>query len=499
MSLGNGYLSHNSLTAFPLSDGQLLDWAQWGTVSDSDADGLQNALQSCFTDAHVTLFSESIPEGGWPSVGAFSLPGGDAISFALSAGGSSVRITVYASQDPFPCVFGNAGFCAYVISMCSEGIRNFVSLCSSMSQSLSPPASTPSSSSPRLDGDSYLTLCARCVSLQPSSLRSVMVYDGREGDGHTLANGPHFVLMGDIAVTPGNNVSLSDPDGMSPVNGFAVNADPGAGEGRVPCSCAETAGGNSLLAGPTGHARIFNDTCYDLEPGDAAYYDENGLLTRDLVIHAKCTACCTCSMYGDVVGRLAEIADRIRSAKSARSDGDAPGIDDLLASYESAVAMFRERLGAPALPDDVTLTLAAFPVGKNISPKLPQPSQTTDVRGKMSRCSFTAVLNNSSAFEVLARVSSISGTDKVVEASVSWSSAEGTQRTSSYDSASGLIGMTYPVPPGRTLVVTFMSARSEMVNAVSTGGFSGEASFDLSYVSGGQTFYLGRLRKTVDA
>lgn len=468
MSCGNGYLTGNMLIPFPFEDGQVLAWPD-------KAEEAQLLLDRCFVDAGVSVHGADIADG-WPSIGKLAT-GASWISFVLSAGGMERPITISATDARFPIVSGKADFGSYVIVASSEGIRDFLSFCSS--NSISPPVPGSSSPSERV-GDFFLRLCAKCVTRSPVGLTSIRVYDGVKAK----SEGPHFVLKGDVAIKPGNNMLLSEPD----ENGIQIGAVPGAGMGVVPCMCEDNAVVKSPIMSPDGHTRIFNDTCYDIEPWIETK-NEGGVTERigHIQLHAKCTACCTCAMYESIVNdRLAPLSAIVRQAKA--------DIASRLSEYENAVKRFNQRLLRPTA-SDVRLSLSGMPVGANLSPKLAE----TKVKGKMGRCAFTAILRNSSYSVISATVYSLAGSDTVVEASASWSDADGTPRSKTGNAASDIVGQTFSIMPGMSLVVTFVSVKNEMVGAASTGGYRGSISVGLSYsTENGPSGSLGIMRKSVE-
>ena len=469
---GNGYLSGNMLIPFPFEDGRRLAWNTGSADLDDEA---QRLLERCFVDACVNVSGADI-ENGWPSIGGFSV-GPSNLSFSVSAGGSDVAVTLAESASGFPIVSGKAPFGSYVVVTSAEGIMDFLAFCSE--NSISPPV--PGSSSPSERDGVFLRLCAKCVTKSPVGLTSIRVFDGV----NPRSSGPHFVLKGNVAVKPGNNVLLSEPD----ENGIQIGAVPGAGMGVVPCSCENKAVVKSPIMSPDGHTRIFNDTCYDVEPWIESVEEEGVVVKRigHIQLHAKCTACCTCAMYESIVNdRLVPLSNAVRQARS--------DLGRYLSDYESAVRRFNQRLMRPML-SDVRLSLSGMPVGANLSPKLSE----TKVKGKMGRCAFTAILRNSSYSVITATVYSLTGSDSVVEASASWSDEEGVPKSKSGNSASDIIGQSFTVMPGMSLVVAFVSVKNDMVGAASTGGYVGSISVGLSYsTEGGPSGSLGILRKTVE-
>lgn len=516
MSCGNGYLTGNMLIPFPFEDGQVLAWPD-------KAEEAQLLLDRCFVDAGVSVHGADIADG-WPSIGKLAT-GASWISFVLSAGGMERPITISATDARFPIVSGKADFGSYVIVASSEGIRDFLSFCSS--NSISPPVPGSSSPSERV-GDFFLRLCAKCVTRSPVGLTSIRVFDGVNPSGFdTKDNGylagdtcsrnglfyvclknipkgsewddddwevvslmdiskrnPNFIMTGNVSVKPGNNMLLSDPD----ENGIQIGAVPGAGMGVVPCMCEDNAVVKSPIMSPDGHTRIFNDTCYDIEPWIETK-NEGGVTERigHIQLHAKCTACCTCAMYESIVNdRLAPLSAIVRQAKA--------DIASQLSEYENAVKRFNQRLLRPTA-SDVRLSLSGMPVGANLSPKLAE----TKVKGKMGRCAFTAILRNSSYSVISATVYSLAGSDTVVEASASWSDADGTPKSKTGNAASDIVGQTFSIMPGMSLVVTFVSVKNEMVGAASTGGYKGSISVGLSYsTENGPSGSLGIMRKSVE-
>lgn len=541
---GNGYLSGNELVPFPFEDGQVLAWSGFGPwsfiggkegyvvvsleydVSDarwefswrSDdgtergveydssvgpdaartyftvdsiqatwtaerepiANNAQVALQRCFVDAGVFVSSGPIPDEEWPSIGNFSIsPSGQSIGFELSAGGAKTALSVSASSERFPIASGSSGWGSYVVVLSSEGIRDFICFCAS--RNVSPP-SQGSSSPSGTDGGLYLRLCARCVTARPSGLSSIRVYDGVG----QRSSGPHFVLRGDVEVRPGNNMRLSEPDDEG--NGIVLDAVPGAGTGAVPCSCQTGASVPSWLSSADGHVRIFNDTCYDVEPAELGSVTVGGkeMAARTLRIHAKCTACCQCEMYESIVNdRLAPIFETVKEARAE--------IGSLLSGYESAVQAFNGRIRRPSR-SDVTLSLSGVKIGKNVSPK----TDNEMVKGGMNRCSFTAVLRNASFAVVDATMSEMSATGSIIESFASWSNEDGTPQSIHGDSGKAMVGKKFTLYPGRSLVVSFVSAAG-MEKNIRKMPFVGSVGFGLSYSQGSVSGSLGELTRSVRA
>ena len=468
---GNGYLSSNELIPFPFEDGQCLGWEC------EDRNMAQLALQKCFVDAGIVVRSMRMPDTEWPSIGLFSVSG-STIGFTISYNGNDIRLTVSSSSKKFPIVSGDSQWGSYVIVLSSEGIRQFCEFCDR--NGVSPPSSGSSSTS-LTDGDCFLRLCAKCITLVPDGLSSIMVYDGV----NERSEGPHFILTGDISVKPGNNMIVSDAGNEE--NSIGLSAEPGAGMGIIRCECQNVSSSGSLIVSPDGHTRIFNGTCYDLEPCETTEISVAGVKrrSRKLKIHSKCTACCTCGMYESIVNRrLAPLSTIIRGAKSS--------IGSYLRKYEDAVKRFNSRISHPKL-SDVTMSLSGMPSGRKLSSKI----SGNLVKGKMDRCAFVAIVRNASFSNIEVNVTSMSGTDTIVEASASWSSSDGSPNSKTGDSARSIVGSTFTLYQGMSLVITFVSVKSKMVSSVATGGFTGSVSVGLSYKKNGTKKSLGTLEKTV--
>lgn len=492
------------LIPFPFEDGQCIPVASGDELSRET----QIMLNRCFVDASFVSVNTSVPEGEWPAIGDIGYEctrSVKSISFDVRAFGRVFRISQSACDDPFPIVSGHDGPVNYVITLSSEGIRDFCTFGESQELgspiTLSSPPSTGCSSPSWQGGVFWLRMCAKCVNVRQLSTYSIEVYDGMRpaefgtnGKGYLIGdicwrNGfhrcvsavapwsswkdadwepisiqdvrPSFTLSGEVKLRSGNNIRMAGDD--EDENSVELNAEPGAGLGRIPCQCDDKQiPWAILMAGPDGHMRIFNDTCYDLEPSTT---------TGVLKMHAKCTACCTCEMYESIVNdKLAGIAKSVRESKGR--------IRKIVRSYDDHVKMFNSMMGSPR-ESDIDVTLSGMPIGANVSPKI----KNKNVKGRMQRCSFTAVIRNSSFFTVTVSGLSISGTDSIVEASAAWSDSNGNPKSKSGDNASAITSGEYSVYPGRSLVIMFISAKNNMVNSVSTGGYVGRISASVYYGS----------------
>ena len=91
----------------------------------------------------------------------------------------------------------------------------------------------------------------------------------------------------------GHNVAIGPTD-----DGIVISANPGSGEGKVPCECEEDTGN-----GLSGNVQVVGDGCLSIEPSPAD--------SHTLIIHDSCVACCQCSQYVDKVDTLRGLANEL--------------------------------------------------------------------------------------------------------------------------------------------------------------------------------------------
>ena len=508
---GNGYLTGNQLVAFPFADGQFIDWPEW-----IDANEAQMSLQKCFVDAGINVNRYSLEDGEWPMIGDFRpYPDENRLLFSVRLGDAVMELSVTPSKVEFPIISGSTNWGWYSLTLSSVGIREFIDY-----------GVSPSNAA---DGCSWMKLCDKCICMKPHELTSIRVYDGvsipaydefssysvgdvcrcngctyrcvsemsaADGDDGNRFDpaswekilvtdtAPDFVLEGRVEVHPGYNMLIDEPESYADGDslGFSINASAGAGLGRTSCGCSSSDSAKSLLVGVDGHARFFNDACYDIEPR-CQTDKETGERFGEILLHAKCTACCTCDMYSSIVNdRLAPLAAIIRECKTSLSEE--------LGEYERGVYLFNKRIQTPTV-DDITLSLTGVPVGKNVGSKL----SGSGVSGNMQRCAFTAILRNSSYATITASVFSISGTDTVIEASAAWADQDGNQKSLTKDSA---FWPTISLAPGHALAITYVSRKNAKVKKATTGGYVGKVSIGVTYrTESGKTGNLGTLEKSV--
>ena len=424
--LGGGYLSGNTLVPFPFKDGQCGPWGgEW-----------QEAVNRCFADASVHVRSGCIGDGGWPAIGDIRV-NGNAISFKLSVNDSVESMDVVASEVDFPIVRGNASWGEYAIVLYSDGIKCLVE------SGFAPPVPV-NSSPPGRGGGLWFDLCDRCVSLSPSGVTSIRVYDGVRD----WSSGPHFVLSGDVRISQKYNMRVSASG-----NDVTIDAIPGAGAGKIHRECPPVPT-TSPIMGRDGLTRLFNDVSFDIEP----------IGNGHIKLHSKASACCTCEMYRSIVNdRLVPLANAVRKVKR--------DLNGYLSTYETGVDKFNDRISRPT-NEDFPLSLAGMPVGSNLSPKM-----NPRIKGRMERCAFTATLVNLSAYEVHASITTFWVVDPdlpppsgsyipVVDVAVAW--MEGSEpRSRAADDVSSIVMQDVTMDPGSTLVATFIARKNIKVGSVS--------------------------------
>jgi hypothetical protein len=141
------------------------------------------------------------------------------------------------------------------------------------------------------------------------------------------------------------------------------------------------------------------------------------------------------------------------------------------------------------------MSLSGMPYGANLASNI----YGEGVKGRMQRCTFTAVLRNMSYFVVKANLYKLYGTDTVEEATISWTDALGDPKSVTVNVGSRLFGRTFDIYPGRSITLSYVSVKNDPVRKVITGGYSGTVAFGLSYVSeNGSIIGLGNISKTVE-
>lgn len=416
------YLSGNCLVNFPFADGQ-------------DTQG----VFACFADALVYVIGADEP------VIRNVTSDGITLRFELAVGQDVERLSVARSSVAFPIASGRRSWGSFVFVLSSMGIRST----GAIPETICP---TPAGSS-SLAGEG-LSLAPRCVVHAPRGVTSIKVYDGVR----PKSAGPHFTLDGDVSFKPGNNFAFAQVEG---VNGFELRAVPGAGMGVIPCECEEgDDNSKSQLYSEDGHARLFNDTCYDMVPS-----------TTDgtIQIHAKCTACCTCQMYEDIVNqRLVSIFNEVKQVKK--------DLKEYLATYEEAVDKFNKRMKRPA-EEDVILTLSCAPQAKNLGSRL---SPDGGVLGYMNRAIYTAVIRNNSFFDIDFIVENIEASGEIYEAVASWT-LPGKKNMSAVISEGGGPDL-FRVAPGYSLVITYVGVIEDNVHEADTDhAYSGSVTIKAMY------------------
>lgn len=134
-----------------------------------------------------------------------------------------------------------------------------------------------------------------CIVCPSDGITSIEIYNG-DGDPRNA------ILTGDVAIEFGYNVECTESDGN-----ITIDASPGTGIGKVPCNdeCEDDPATNGEpIPTDNGNAVITGDDCYEITAKGST-----------IQIHGKCTACCQCQDYLDVVEVLKDVAGRVRDVK----------------------------------------------------------------------------------------------------------------------------------------------------------------------------------------
>jgi len=444
MAQDQEYLTGNRKTRYPFADDSVL------SVDDEKA----IAVFSCFVDAMVQLkspYSEAVPRITGISIDDPTL------SFSLvdaSGHGDPVDLTCSKSRTRFPVIKGETDWCWYVFVMSSDGIQEFCDA---------------KESDPELDvSEDSVALADRCLGRSAAMVSSIQVYGGEqepyEGAGRrctrleAMALGPDFSVTGDVGFKAGNNMRIGQGSayaslaGLDSNDSISLNAEPGAGEGRLPCECPEvTTFRTPGLIGEGGHLRLFNDRCYDLVP---MLYSPKKAYLR---MHVKCKACCTCEMYAAIVKeRLVPLKDTILAAKGS--------LDGTFATYEENVAKWNKRIQT-ALPEDIAVSVTAVPLDA-AGTKL----RKGEVFGKMNRCGFSVMVRNDSFVTVDITLSDLLANGDVFEAQASYMDENLTPKIIPVSTPFTVGNIT--LPAGRSMTFTCFIRPNNMVRTGSRRGFS---------------------------
>ena len=473
MSSGIGYITGNGLSTYPFEDGEYT-LPEAGTLNQTVR--LQ-FWRKCFVDASIMIDATSIPDGGWPTLTYGEHAATNGIEFYLDVCGKRTLVrympTPRVTAPSYPVISGAEDWGWYTFTLSTAAMKAYTSD-TALYDSMDPE---------HVDGNGIVVgskatpmrLCARCITLKPAELTSIRVYDGVQ----SRESGPHFVLSGDVKILPGYNMQLTAPESST---GVELNAVAGAGLGVIPCECTKSERATSSIFSSDGHTRMFNDTCYDIEP-----YVSNG--KGYLKIHEKCTACCTCDMYASIVNdRLADLARQIRKSKE--------DLDALLSEYELNVARFNERMNTQTI-DDFTLSLSGMPVGSNVGSNL----KNKNLKGYMLRCACSATLKNCSYKTAYAKIASIGGSSsKMLEVTASWEKEDGDLASWTGESMNDALGKGFFVKSGHSLAVTWISCAQELIHKTRPFDFSERISFIIKEGVEGKTNgkKIGTLTKKVE-
>lgn len=424
----SGWLSGNRLRDFPLADGQPVP------VDDD----VRTALFGCIVDAMVSVSSPD--DARSPRICNI---GSDGTTFRVSVamGQDFTPVSVSwsaAGQSEYPVVSGKTSWGFYTIVFSSEGIRDLGPL------DLVFPSSAALVSSSAEEG---LYFSPKAVNRASDGVSSIRVFDGVR----PKEDGPHFVLGGDVLIRPGNNMTLGRYPDEGDEGGVEISAVPGAGMGVVPCRCSSAGVVSSGLKSEDGHVRLFNDTCYDLEPSTSS-----GVLK----IHAKCTACCTCDMYSSIVDdRLAVLSDSIRKARR--------DIQDALSVYEENVRAFNRRIASPE-EEDIVVTMSGSALGKNMATK------TNSIAGSLDRASFRALVVNNAFVDVVITVTGMQSSGVIKDSTLNLGAAR------SVHGGGSLVDQSFVLSPGGCAAIAFVAVGRQLSTRAGAS-FTGSVSFSAEF------------------
>lgn len=446
MAQAQEYLTSNRKIRFPFADDSSLNY------SEGDDPGIQNEKSllvfGCFVDALIQPLNSNIVTT--PLITNITIQG-TTISFTLTQEETpsfTERLTCAASDILFPIIQGKTSWCWYVFVLSSDGIREL-------------------SSQADYIGDistSILRFNTRCLTSYPTGVTSLKVYSGDKINQSTgsrysvydiLATPPDAVLKENISLHEGYNTSLTQPPTLLSIDDTdqtcSIAAVPGAGLGVKVCGDEPTSENTSVSGfySADGHSCLYNDTCYDFFPVKMS--EEKAYL----YLQAKCTACCTCEMYEDIVNnKLIPLKTEILNAQQS--------LNSSLELYEENVKKWNIRL-KKVYPEDIIISTVGIPLdaaATNLS--------SSTIRGKMNRCGFSVTVRNNSFVTVKASFQKLMTTGTLHELQVSYIDEE----LNPYVDVLGekVPEKDYTLLPGRSLILTgFIRGRNLVRTDVASG------------------------------
>lgn len=426
------YLTGNRRIRYPFADDSLL--------STSDSNAL--SVFGCFVDAYVQIKDPNSTTV--PKVTHISITGAT-LSFDLT-GDSTVNITCTASRDRFITIQNQSDWCWYTFVLSSDGIKELSEIEQNIDVS-----------------NDELQFSDRCIGQSSIGVTSLQIYGGEHKDDATgkrytrseaMLHPPDRIITGNVTIQAGNNISFSSRQAYTAVSGVAdanaitLNAIPGAGLGRVPCSCEDVVEFKTPgILSNDGHSRLFNDTCYDLIP--VQYSRESA----DLRVHVKCKACCTCEMYASIVNdKLVPLKDELLSIKDS--------LEATENTYEQNVDKWNDRI-ENAKPDDIVISVTGVPLEAAAT-----HLSGSKVSGYMSRCSFSATVRNDSFVTIRAELTDLTSNGDIFEKQVSYIDESLEPRIIKMPGNSA----NFTLPPGRSATMTcFIRLRNKVVTDAQTG------------------------------
>jgi hypothetical protein len=137
-----------------------------------------------------------------------------------------------------------------------------------------------------------------CFVPESKTVTSIEIYNGEDDPRNAI-------ITGDVAISFGYNVEAAEEDEAGT---FRINATPGGGIGTVPCDDTDCEDDPETSGEPipveNGNAVITADDCYEITASGST-----------IQIHGKCTACCQCQDYLDIVAVLKGVAGRVENTK----------------------------------------------------------------------------------------------------------------------------------------------------------------------------------------
>jgi hypothetical protein len=190
--------------------------------------------------------------------------------------------------------------------------------------------------SERFSDDGPYPLSPSCADFDPRAVTSISLMRRTDGDPVSTYEGK---IDGLVRLVSGTNARI-----VASESGMEINAEPGAGKGRVPCDCPEPESDSSvpfLVPESTGDIVLDGDGCIQVNTDNVS----------TITISGRCTACCPTSKYQDQLNRLKELMDVVKSTYSTSVE--------LAGKYNRYATFFNEFLDEP-IDDELVVSVPAF-------------------------------------------------------------------------------------------------------------------------------------------